>query len=147
MKIKLIFAISILLCLTAAPIFSEVSELPGVSIRAYHSEPFSMARPETDILWGPASGEFLELTIDGTILNLRHFLIELDWNTGELSEADIINQLYKVENSVIVISTYLPDGIPSEKLTWSDDAGNQYEFILQADGLGTSEWIILPGIR
>ncbi len=142
MKNILVLTMIILMCLLSIPVFSQDSTPPTVSIRAYYSEPFSMARPETDILWGPAEGEFLELTVDGTILNFRHQIIKLDWNSGNLSDEGIINQLYKVENSVIVIRTFLPEGLPSEKLEWSDQEGNSYEFIIKADGLGTTEWIV-----
>ena len=145
---KLRKSLIILIILAAVfPAFAAGEDLPSVEIRMYHSEPFSMARPETDILWGPHEGEFLELTIKGEIRNFRHSIGKFDWESEEIKDEVTINHLYRVKDSVIVISTFLPVGIPVEKLDWSDLDGNQYEFIIKAGSDGTDEWTILPEKR
>ena len=144
MKFSKLFLTTVLFISIAVSVAASPRQKPAVGIKLYHSEPFSMARPETDILWGPNDGEFLELRIDGEIRNFSHIVGKYDWDTGEITDEIILNHLYRVADCVIVVSTNLPAGIPTEKLRWSDSDGNIYEFVIKADPYGNDSWMISP---
>jgi hypothetical protein len=46
-------------------------------------------------------------------------------------EKDTLNKFDKLTNQIIVISTYIPEGIPSEKIRWKSVNGKAYEYIIQ----------------
>ena len=116
-----------------------------VSITDYYSEPESMSDKNTLVLDGLSEGEFLEFIVEGEIQSFQHIKLEWDSNRNELVEKDVINSIEKLENQTMVIKTYMPEGIPSEKLKWKSVSGKNYEFIIQQDGktaTGVWEFII-----
>lgn len=102
-----------------------------VIINGYYNEPLSLKAADTLILNGLSSGEFIEVVIEGTITDFQ--LVELEWDSEkmELIEKRVIHQFDRLENKTVVIKTYMPDGIPLEKIKWKSLFGKAYEFIIR----------------
>lgn len=110
-----------------------------VIIKRYYTEPSSLNVAGTLILNGLASGEFVEVIIEGMIKDFQHIELEWDNEKSDLVEKSVINQFDKLENKVIVIKTYLPEGIPLEKIKWKSLSGKSYEFIISESNLGDAQ--------
>lgn len=102
-----------------------------VLIKGYYDKPESMDEKETIIIEGVSEGEFVEIVVHGEINYFEHVSLEWDENKNELVEKEIINRFDKLTNQTIVIKTYMPEGIPSEKIKWKSDTGKVYEFIIR----------------
>lgn len=121
---------------------------PGITkviINQFGSEPASIKDKNTIVLNGLSHGEFVETTIKGEVVNFRH--VEVKWNDTKngLEEVRTINKFDKLTNKTIVIKTYVPEGIPYEKITWQSVSGKDYEYIFSfsgADGNQNFEEII-----
>jgi len=70
-----------------------------------------------------SSGEYIEVIIEGTIKNFQHVELECDNETKELAEKRVIHHVDRLENQTVVIKTYMPEGIPQEKITWKSPSG------------------------
>jgi hypothetical protein len=51
-----------------------------------------------------------------------------------LIETEILNKFEQLSNQTLIIKTYIPEGIPIEKVKWKSLSGNEYEFIIGEDG-------------
>lgn len=102
-----------------------------VIIRGYYNKPDSITNKETVIIKGSSDGEFVEILIQGEIKDFEHVRLEWDDNISELVEKEILNKFDKLTNQIIVINTYMPEGIPSEKIKWKSMNGKMYEYIIQ----------------
>ncbi|WP_113673152.1 hypothetical protein [Vallitalea guaymasensis] len=91
---------------------------------------------------GLGEGEYFKAEVIGSIYDFQ--LIELKWNdeTDKLDEVRVIDELEKVRNQAVYIETYLPCGIPSEKIKWKDSKGDTHEIYLANDGYGFDGSII-----
>lgn len=110
-----------------------------VIIKRYYTEPPTLNEADTLILNGLSSGEFVEAIIEGMIKDFQHVELEWDNEKGDLVEKSIINQFDTLENKVIVIKTYLPEGIPLEKIKWQSLSGKAYEFIISESNLADAQ--------
>lgn len=114
-----------------------------VVIKGYYDEPASIWDKNTIILEGLSEGEFIEIVIQGEIENFEY--IRLAWNDKEnnLEEKETINKFDRLQNQTIVIKTYMPEGIPFEKVKWESNSGKEYELIIaenSLDGMTENEW-------
>ena len=152
-KIMLIFilAISSFGC-SAAP--TDTSTLPAtnepsaassnlsnvkeeVTIKAYYEKPSSLTNKETILLEGLQDGEeYIEVIVNGDIFDFEQIALIWDENKNELVEKETVKSIEKVANQTLVIKTYQPEGIPSEKIKWKSRTGQVYEYIIQQDGTG-----------
>lgn len=91
---------------------------------------------------GLGEGEHFKAEVIGSIYDFQ--LIELKWNdeTDKLDEVRVIDELEEVRNQAVYIETYLPCGIPSEKIKWKDSNGDTHEIYLANDGYGFDGAII-----
>ena len=110
-----------------------------VTIRGYYEEPESLHDKETVILQGVLAGEFLEVEVQGTIKDFEVVRLEWDDQKNELAEKEVIHRIEILNDQTLVIKTYMPEGIPSEKLKWESLSGKQYEFIVSEDLSDDSE--------
>jgi len=97
-----------------------------VIINGYYNDPSSLKKSDTLILKGLSSGEFIEVIVEGTIIDFQH--LELEWNneTMDFIEKRVIHRFDRLENIAVVIKTYMPDGIPLEKIKWKSLSGKTY---------------------
>jgi hypothetical protein len=105
-------------------------------IKGYYNEPESTKNKETVIIEGLSKGEFIEISIQGEIKDFEHVRIEWNETKKDLVEKETLNKFDKLTNQVIVINTYMPEGIPSEKIKWKSINGKVYEYIIQENNLG-----------
>ncbi len=107
-----------------------------VIIKGYYDKPSSIEDKDTIVLEGLSEGEFIEIIVKGKIEKFQH--IRLEWNDykNDLVEKETINKLDQIKNQTIVIKTYMPEGMPSEKIKWSSLSGKEYEFIVVENSLG-----------
>ncbi|EHQ88479.1 hypothetical protein [Desulfosporosinus youngiae] len=107
-----------------------------VAIKTYYKEPPSLKDENTIILNGLLKGEFIEVVVEGEIKDFKHVELKWDDKLKALIETRVINKFDTLTNKTIVIQTYLPDGIPSEKVQWKTISGKAYEFIIAENNLG-----------
>ena len=112
---------------------TEYSSISIVTIRGHHIEPESLTNKNTILLKGRQDGEFVEVVVLGTIFDFQLIRMEWDDNQASLIEKEVIHQISEVKNNTVVIETYMPEGIPSEKITWESITGKKYEFIICED--------------
>ncbi len=110
-----------------------------VVIKTYYEEPTSLKDKNTIILKGLSKGEFIEVVVEGEIKDFKHVELKWDEKQNTLIEKRIINKFDTLINKTIVIQTYLPDGIPSEKIQWQTISGKPYEFIIAENNLGKGQ--------
>ena len=106
-----------------------------VVINTYHEEPTSLKDKNTLILNGLTKGEFVEIVVDGEIKNFKHVELKWDDKQNTLIETRVIDQFDKLTNQTVVIKTYIPEGIPSEKIKWDTKSGKLFEFIIAENDL------------
>lgn len=70
---------------------------------------------QDNFLTSPLSGEYVEVTVVGTIKDFM--LVEPD-DLPDQGEGEIGHDFRKVQDETILLNTYLPDGIPQERLKW-----------------------------
>lgn len=105
-----------------------------VTIKGYYEEPESLKDKHTIIINGVSEGEFVEVAVEGEIIDFEH--IKLEWNESKtkLEEKETLKRFDKLINQKIVIKTYMPEGIPSEKVKWKSTSGKTYEYTIQENG-------------
>lgn len=106
-----------------------------VVINTYHEEPASIKDKNIIILNGLMKGEFVEIVVDGEIKDFKHVELKWDDKQNTLIETRIIDKFDKLTNQAVVIKTYIPEGIPSEKIKWNTISGKSFEFIIAEDDL------------
>lgn len=114
-----------------------------VVIKGYYDEPVSMGDKKTLILDGVSKGEFIEIAVQGEIKDFEHVRLEWDENKKVLVDKETINRFDKLIDQIIIIKTYMPEGIPSEKIKWRSVSGKKYEFIIaeySLDGETENKW-------
>lgn len=107
-----------------------------VTIKSYYKEPESLKDKQTIILNGVSEGEFVELVVEGEILDFEHVKLEWDESQSSVKEKETLKSFDRLINQTIVIKTYIPEGIPSEKLKWKSSLGKAYEYIIRENGMG-----------
>lgn len=118
-----------------------------VTIKGYYEQPASLDNDNTIVLHGLSEGEFVEIVIQGEVYNFEHVRLEWDQNESQLIEKEIINSYNKLSNQTVVIRTYMPEGIPMEKIKWKSSTGKDYEYVISEYGLenggdGKQEFIL-----
>lgn len=86
------------------------------------------------------TGEYLEVEVHGEILNFKYIHMTYDHTKEIFVDKKRLYEKNQMTNQRVYITCYLPEGIPSEKLTWQDQNGKKYEHILQEDGMGRKQW-------
>lgn len=109
----------------------EENDKSQVIIKGYYDQPSSIKSKETVVLKGVSEGEFVEILVQGEIRDFEHLRLEWDAAKNTLLEKDTLNKFDKLTNQIIVISTYIPEGIPAEKIKWKSVNGKSYEYIIQ----------------
>lgn len=106
----------------------------NVVINTYYDEPASLIDKNTVVLNGLKDGEFIEVIVKGEIKDFKHVELKWDEQKNALTETRVINQFDTLTDKTMVIKTYMPDGIPTEKIEWKTTSGKAYEFVIQNDG-------------
>jgi hypothetical protein len=102
-----------------------------VTIKGYYEEPESLKDKQTIIINGVSAGEFVEIVIDGEITDFEHVKLEWDEKQSILLEKETLKRFDKLTNQTLVIKTYMPEGIPSEKVKWNSLSGKTYEYTIK----------------
>lgn len=126
--------IAVLLVAGCAKPVDTNTEASIVTIKGYQKEPASMSSKNSIILKGLSEGEFVEVLVSGEIQNFEHIRLEWDAEKNELVEKEVLSRFDKLTDQAVIIKTYMPEGIPSEKLKWQSLSGKSYEFVIQANG-------------
>ncbi len=113
-----------------------------VTIIGHYKEPAGLDDENLILLDGVQKGEFLEILIDGTIYDFEHMKIDFVASGDDLIFTDtLIHSLGDLSNQRIIIKTYLPEGIPSEKIKWKGVDGKEYEYTFYENGMGANKWV------
>ncbi|MCX7711463.1 MAG: hypothetical protein N2484_16605 [Clostridia bacterium] len=114
---------------------------PTVKIKGHLEAPKSMNDMGSLILKGTSTGEFIEIIVKGEIFDFRHCRVEWDNQKNDVVEKEVLNKLDLVKNQTIIIQTYMPEGIPMEKIKWKGASGKDYEFVIHQNGeFGDNQW-------
>lgn len=111
-----------------------------VRIFGHYDEPETIHNDNTLILEGVSNGEYIEIIVEGKILEFNHIKLEWDDEENDVVEKEIINSIDVVSNQIVIIKTYMPEGIPLEKITWKSIEGEVYEFTIHEVGFGENKW-------
>ena len=98
---------------------------------------------EIDIDTGKGE-ERLVVTVIGSVYNFQLVNIEWDEKTNLIVERDVVYSLPQISNSNVNIMTIFPEGMPSEKVKWEDEAGRLHEYYISYSGIGIQGVILLP---
>lgn len=102
-----------------------------VIIKASDEKPLALKSKDTVLLDGLLEGEeYIEVIVKGEIFDFEQIALIWDESKNELKEKETVKSIKKLTNKTLVIKTYQPDGIPSEKLKWKSRAGKTYEYII-----------------
>ena len=104
-----------------------------VTIRGYYNEPQSIRNKNTIILEGVSDGEFVEIVIKGIVFEFQLVRLVWDDNKNDIVEKEIIYKIDVLKDKIVVIKTYMPEGIPFEKIKWKSATCKQYEFVIHED--------------
>ncbi|MFZ5967834.1 MAG: hypothetical protein ACOYVK_11760 [Bacillota bacterium] len=91
---------------------------------------------------GLGSGETLEIQVIGSIYNFQLLEVKYDKERNAFVESRVLYNLEEVRNQSVIIETYLPEGMPVEKIKWTDEKGDIHEDLLSFDGYGFDGSII-----
>lgn len=108
----------------------------AVTITCQYTEPDFIDIRNILIIEGVSVGEYVVIKIEGKIIDFKHIKLGWDNEKGGLIEEKVLNKINAIENQTIVISTYIPEGIPVEKIKWKSIKDKEYDFIIQEDGTG-----------
>lgn len=111
-----------------------------VIIKGYYVAPASLQNEDTIIIDGISKGEFVEIVVEGEIANFEHISLKWDDENSVLEDAEILNKFDRLVNQTIVIRTYMPCGIPFEKIRWQSTSGKMYEYIISEEGEKENYW-------
>ncbi len=53
-----------------------------------------------------------------------------------MKEKEVVKRFEKLKDQIVVIKTYQPEGIPSEKIKWKSRSGKAYEYVISEKSLG-----------
>jgi len=111
---------------------SNIEDLDTViDIFTYYDMPEFISDKDMIILGGVSSGEYIEFIVKGEIFNFEH--IKLDWDNkkNNLIEKEVLNSIEFLSNQTIIINTFMPEGIPLEKIKWQSKDEKFYEFLIK----------------
>lgn len=103
----------------------------NVVINTYYQEPASLKDKNTVVLEGLAHGEFIEVIVEGEINDFKHVELKWDEQKNVLTEVGVLSKFDTITGKTVVIKTYMPDGIPAERIEWKTTFGKSYEFVIQ----------------
>jgi hypothetical protein len=106
-----------------------------VTIKGFYEEPESLKNKQTIVINGVSEGEFVEIVVEGEIIDFEHIKIEWDANQNSIKEKETLKRFDKLINQTLIIKTYMPEGIPSERVKWKSASGKAYEYTIQEDGM------------
>jgi ABC-type oligopeptide transport system substrate-binding subunit len=134
-----LFFLAILLLLVVGCSFNDNSKDETVenkvTIKGFYEEPESLKNRQTIVINGASEGEFVEIVVEGEIIDFEHVKMEWDANRNSLNEKEILKRFDRLVDQTVVIRTYMPEGIPSERLKWKSASGKAYEYTIQEDGV------------
>lgn len=111
-----------------------------VTIKASYEKPLSLTKKDTILLEGLLKGEeYIEVIVNGEIFDFEQVALVWDAAKNELKEKETVKRIEKLSNQTLVIKTYQPEGIPTEKIKWKSRAGKSYEYIIQERNLGDTQ--------
>lgn len=128
--------ISLLILLTGCSFinnFKAKTSESKVTIKGYYEEPESLKDKQTIIINGVSEGEFVEIVVEGEIIDVEHVRVQWDEDKTSLIEKETLTRFDRLINQTLVIKTYMPEGIPTEKVKWKGSAGKTYEYVIQED--------------
>ncbi len=125
--------------ITDLPVSSneENSKKEEVIIKATYEKPLSLKNKNTILLDGVIEGEeYIEVIIKGEIFDFEQATLNWDESVNGLKEKEVVKRFEKLKDQIVVIKTYQPEGIPSEKIKWKSRSGKAYEYVISEKSLG-----------
>jgi hypothetical protein len=122
------------------------STIPAESVSIIGSHINNLVENYEEInLKGIGSGEFFKAEVIGSIYDFQLVTTEFNKEKGVFIEKEILHEIKEIRNKTVYIETYLPCGIPSEKIKWKNHNGKPYEVLLVNDGYGFDGTMIFSG--
>jgi hypothetical protein len=140
---SIVLAAFLLFCMT--PALTAGSSY--VKLTGHYKAPANLNNENVTFLKGINDGEYLEIIIEGTIYDFEHLRLgfEGEGDDFRIIETGLLNKLGTLTDQIVIIETYLPEGIPSERIKWKGGDGTVYEYDFYENGMGANEWsFIVP---
>lgn len=93
--------------------------------------------------FGYTEGGKLEITVFGSIYNVRLVQFEFNEDFSEKSITEVEASSDEIKDSVLVVYSHFPEGIPYEMLIWENEDGEEKTYVIAGDGYGFDGHIIL----
>lgn len=126
----------ILMLLTASSTFSEIK----INQLAY---PYELENSVIIDFKESNNSESLYIDVIGEIFDFTISVLVFDNETFEVSIGEELFYLDSVKNKTLVVKTSLPEGMPSEVITWKNSTGKSFRYNIQQSGMGGEEVISL----
>ena len=105
---------------TGKKIFEESKTINGqeskVTVYHYYQKPQSLINETATFYKGFSEGEYLEFVFLGKFSKLDHIQLEFE---DDYTEIEILKNFENLENTTIVVETYLTEGIAFKKFKWT----------------------------
>lgn len=98
---------------------------------------------ETIHVNGPGTGEILKIQVVGNIYDFQVVELRINESDDSIVEGEILKEISKISNKIILLDTYLACGIPLGMLKWKNRKGEIFEYSLGQDGFGFNGEILL----
>lgn len=125
---------------SASAITRENNIQEEVMIKASYEKPLSFGYKNTVFLNGLLDGEeYIEVVVKGEVFDFEQVALIWDESKNDLKEKETVKRIEKLINQTLIIKTFQPEGIPSEKLKWKSRTGKTYEYIVHERALGDTD--------
>ena len=105
--------------------------------REFHDEPYDILDYSGD---NTVTAKF---KIFGSLYNFK--IAKVQWNEDFTSyeELEIVCELDEVRNKSVQFDSVLAEGYPNEVLTWENEEGESFSYLIGADGYGFAALVII----
>ena len=85
----------------------------------------------------------VKFKVFGYLYNFK--IAKVDWNESFTSyeELEIVCELDEIRNKSVQFDSVLAEGYPSEVLTWENEKGESFSYLIGADGYGFSALVLI----
>lgn len=100
-----------------------------VTIIPHRLKPTIITNPNVLTLNSKNPGEFVEIVVRGDVNNFK-LLYLMDSNGNFNDKGEVYHEIRSVKDKIIIILAALPEGMPSDKISWTTSSGKVHEWII-----------------
>jgi hypothetical protein len=78
------------------------------------------------------SSDFVNMCITGSIKDFKYSKVSFE--EEKMVERGILYSRDQVSDTLFIVGTYIPEGVPSEILSWKSVTGKEYSYVIGYEG-------------